>query len=601
MNGENRIVRTADTARYPALLAAVAGAGDWTVQGLALDGDNRLVMRLARTGVGDSIDLVVRRGRVEASNFKILEHCSVGYIGNIYGFEAKERRIVLKLMLGLGQGIDGGLAEDPDMSIAELMGRRSEHRQLLFTRDGLRALLAPEIVQGIPTAGGWALSDVYPSSHLQESDREEMELILDFRRASDAKRALFIVGPRDDKNPAFLRTEHFNLSHLSFGVGGGGDDDLSLLKVLLSFILQLKDHKELVIEFPTPDVDVAVALLPSTASEADLGGVELPSNAVLNLAIDADCQQDCSFCSIKELRPPRDGGDTVLARCLADLQSNRRQGVTRVRINGYDPLGYSRIIEVLQATQELGYEHADVYSPCTRLADRAFCQQVVDALPDNKRFHIPIYGADPAIHDEVVGTPGSHTLLMQAIDNLLDMVGPEGIDLATVVTVQNISQLLPIYRWAQSKGVGSNIHMPFPSFEGKHDRFFDISPRQSDVIDAYFVDDTTREPGMLLPRGVAPCVLFRRMRKAGVPPKEWLDAPAKQPTLPGTDYRDPRYRHRSTQAGHSAQVAPTVTCPHAEICVLKTACAAEFLRAYIEKHGSDEFMPVTLREFVNEC
>ena len=149
---------------------------------------------------------------------------------------------------------------------------------------------------------------------------------------------------------------------------------------------------------------------------------------VLNLAIDAaQREQSCTFCSIKETAPAEDGGDRALARLLADLVSNRQRGVRKVRINGYDPLGFSRIVELLRRTKDLGYTEAHGFPPCTRLSDSAFCNEMLDSLPDVKRFHVPLYSTRADVHDRIVGRMGAFDLVMRALDNLLARLAPRDV------------------------------------------------------------------------------------------------------------------------------------------------------------------------------
>src|SRR5690606_19619341 len=75
----------------------------------------------------------------------------------------------------------------------------------------------------------------------------------------------------------------------------------------------------------------------------------------LNLAINSPCGQACQFCSVLDVSPPWTD-DARHERLLLDLRSNAEAGVRRVRLNGYDPLTYPRLIELASAVRDLGYE-----------------------------------------------------------------------------------------------------------------------------------------------------------------------------------------------------------------------------------------------------
>ena len=72
----------------------------------------------------------------------------------------------------------------------------------------------------------------------------------------------------------------------------------------------------------------------------------------------------------------------------------------------------------------------------------------------------------------------------------------------------------------------------------------------------------------------------------------------KKPPLPGTEYRDERFRHRAGEAEHAAFHASSVPCPHESKCVLASACPGEVLRSYAELYGLDELRAVSLRDLV---
>jgi hypothetical protein len=429
---------------------------------------------------------------------------------------------------------------------------------------------------------------VYPSSYLQKSHEERLDLVLDFRRESDGRRLLLIVGKRDDTKPAFATTTHFSVKHLSLGsVDPPGAD---AIRALIGFLLQLRDHEGLEVVFPDVLADVAPALL----TEATV--VEDRPDEVLNLAIDAECNQSCVFCSIKETAPAEDGGDQALARLLADLISNRQRGVRKVRINGYDPLGFSRIVELLRRSKDLGYTEAHVFSPCTRLADATFCKDVLDSLPEKMRFHVPLYSMRAEVHDHVVGRPGAFALVMQAIDHLLERVNPQDVWILHVVTKDTLGELDELARFTESKGLAFHPHTPYPSFESRADRYFSSAPRMTDVAEA-LVKPIVRGQRVTV-QGVVPCVVFQRMRNERTPLRVWLDAPVQKPPLPGTEYRDERFRHRAGETEHAAFHASAIPCPYESKCVLASACPGEILRSYAELYGLNELHPVSLRDLV---
>jgi hypothetical protein len=95
------------------------------------------------------------------------------------------------------------------------------------------------------------------------------------------------------------------------------------------------------------------------------------------LAIDAPCRQQCAFCSVQRYVRPSDGGDEELARILQDLRTARERGIREVRLNGIDPLAFSRVLDVVRAVTDLGFPELSVYSPAaasrTTRSGASFC------------------------------------------------------------------------------------------------------------------------------------------------------------------------------------------------------------------------------------
>lgn len=562
--------------------------GGFSCKAMLLDGDNRLTARFEAQGSSDWIEVTVLPLDAPGPVFRKLEHCAVRYRGALSVRTDERKEEVSRLVMAVALSIDSLLAMHRGKTIADALGRKREQGKWVFGRESLRAMLSPEIVEGVPTAEGFVLSDVYPSSYLQKSHDGLLDLVLDFRRATDARRILLVVGRRDDSKPAFATTAHFSIKQLSLGsVDAPGAD---AVRALVAFLLQLRDHEHLEVVFPDVLADVAPALL----TQAEV--VPNRPDEVLNLAIDAECGQSCAFCSIKETAPADDGGDRALARLLADLVSNRQRGVHQVRMNGYDPFGFSRIIELLQRTKALGYTEVHLFSPCTRLADPAFCKEVLDALPEKKRFHVPLYSTQADVHDRIVGCAGAHALVMQALEHLLTRVEPEHIWILHVATKDALGEIDELARFAHSKGLPFHPHMPYPSFESRVDRYFSSAPRMTDVAEA-LAKPLSRGQHIAV-QGVVPCVMFQCMRDKNVPLRVWLDAPERKPPLPGTEYRDERFRHRAGETEHAAFHASAVPCPHEKNCVLASACPGEVLRSYAELYGLDELRPVSLRDLV---
>ncbi len=559
--------------------------GRWACRAIDLVTEDELRIRFETEG-GDWLEIVVLPAGIEGPVFRRFERCAVRYRGSLRGIEPDGRAEVLALVLAVVSVVEATLgAAPPGATIAEAFGRRGRGR-VVFGRDALLELLAPEIAVGVPLAGGWILRDVYPTSYFRNEPSERLELVLEFEREGTPQRVLIEVRRRDDAGGAFARSVHFDLAELTLGreqVPG-----VDGLRSLLSFVVQLRDHAGLDVHFPTSVGEAPLRSLPAAPDAR-------AADTALNLAISSDCGQHCSFCSARDVVPPADGGEAVLARVVADLRDSRARGIRWVRVNGYDPLSYSRILEVLEEILRLGYERLELYSPCTRLAEPRFAEEIVRRLPSRSSVRVPLYGTTAEVHDQVVGTRGAFDEVQRALAQLERLL-PGGVKLMTVVTRENVGELEALGRFAAERGLLISFHLPFPSFEGRSDRFRTSSPRHEEVAAA--VARAKQHGVSIVVEGLAPCVLFRAMRTAGVAPTEWVPALAEHPLVPGTAYRDALHVHRASKAGHAAFAVPTVPCGAASGCALRSVCAEELLRSYADVYGLDEFVRVSLVELL---
>src|SRR5262249_24089266 len=150
-----------------------------------------------------------------------------------------------------------------------------------------------------PRIAGFRLADVYPSSNVRSPAMRPLDLVLDFRRDEDERRALLVVGPRDDRVPAFLHTPHFSLSFMSAGLTGGAA--VETRRAYVGFLLQVRAPPGRDVTFPESleETFAAPQLAPAPQEPDD-------PTAVVNLAIGAECGQKCAFCSVKETWPAED-------------------------------------------------------------------------------------------------------------------------------------------------------------------------------------------------------------------------------------------------------------------------------------------------------
>lgn len=309
---------------------------------------------------------------------------------------------------------------------------------------------------------------------------------------------------------------------------------------------------------------------------AGLAGRQTSGRTILT--VKADCQQHCEFCAIKEQYDPTDGGAPELARLKLMLRLDRGRKDCFV-LNGNDPLAFSGLFELLEEARRLEYPAAEVYSPCTLLADPDFCDRLLAALPPVRHFHVPLYSLHASHHDAVVGRAGAHSLALKGLDELRRRLEPGQITITSVYLRDNLADLPDLWRFARERGHPFFSTMPYPSQDTRDDRIARHSPRQTEVA-AMMLPLFRDEPAMLGTGlfGVSPCVVFDAARQHQVGVDPWLESTRRHPSL------------------NSVAVAPRRPCPEAAGCSLASICPGEHFEAYVAQFGTDEFRAVTLAD-----
>ena len=576
----------------PNALLMPRDVGDWGCVDLELRGPHELRARFANPELGAWLDISILPVDTPGAVLRRLTRCAVRYQGHIPDTAPTLKQSAGVLIRDLAEGVERVLLASPDASLREALSGGARLQRLEFSRQGLRDLLEPWL-GSTSILGPWVLRDVYPSSQLQVADRDKLELVLDLE-GPDGERVRFVVGPADPRLPSFRETQHFRLQVLETGTKPG--PAARTVASLVAFALQLADSDQLEVDFPGVGSDVAQRLLVAPAASSE------GRQRTLNLAVSADCDQACTFCSIRDLRPPLTFEDRHQVMLVADLTASRAAGVERVRLNGYDPLAWPGVLDLVQHARDLGYTFMEVFSPCTRLADREFTAALLERMPAQRRFVVPVYGASAATHDAVVGREGAFAEVESAVGVLVELGGSDCVALSTVVTPGNLDDLVPmVVAWAE-RGHHLSLHLAFASSEDVDDAWRRVAMPQAQIaatlaagVAALPRDSAARYWGV---RGLAPCFQYRAFAERGLPVGSWLVSPLGLPRLPGTEYRAAEYVQRGPNAEHDATIASTVPCPHEERCALRQACPREFLRSYVDVIGIDDVSPVGLAELL---
>jgi len=94
--------------------------------------------------------------------------------------------------------------------------------------------------------------------------------------------------------------------------------------------------------------------------------------------------------------------------------------------------------ELARAARASGFEHVRIQTHGMRLADEAYCRELVEAGIDE--YFVSVTAADAASHDAITGVPGSFERTLRGLENLDAIAGVVSLT-NTVVTERSYRQL----------------------------------------------------------------------------------------------------------------------------------------------------------------
>jgi hypothetical protein len=483
--------------------------------------------------------------------------------------------------------------------------------RVLFDPPSVAALLAPQLTVEGPSVAGFRLRAIYLPPVARRAAVEFDTYVVDLEGEGGTVQ-LLLYAHAPPERPSFGRAGPFSVA--SRTPGEKADELDPGVAVLCSWLLALlrakgADTMELVVPRSHDELSALswpVELeLPKVVGDGDPGGGEVLVSPALNLSLDADCGQACTFCSVKSWLPPHDGGDAEFHEVKTQLRRARARGVSELRLNGIDPLGFSRVVDVVELARDLGFEHITVFTTGRRLADRDFRGTFLAKMPASFTIRLPLYGVTAATHDAVTQAPGSFEQVMAAYRAMAPSLDRGQLELTTLVVAQNLHEIIDILRFAVDEGRTIAVAQPYPMRQTVADTYTDAVVEEQVVV-AHLLDavreadDALREViAEALANAVAhPCLLFRLAKE-----RLGMDYPAKayaeQPLLHGTEYRQESFVHGSTVAAEgSAFAVATVACEERTRCALAPACACEHYAVYADLFGLGAYRAVGVAELL---
>ena len=146
-----------------------------------------------------------------------------------------------------------------------------------------------------------------------------------------------------------------------------------------------------------------------------LPGPLFPASDYVEVTVHFKCNLRCVHCMIEGtmdwLRPETDAQlETVLA---ANAATGRWKGLT---LTGAEVTLRADLPELARRARASGFQHVRIQTHGGRLADPAYCAELVEAGIDE--YFVSITAADAPSHDAITGVPGSFVRTMRALDNL---------------------------------------------------------------------------------------------------------------------------------------------------------------------------------------
>lgn len=149
------------------------------------------------------------------------------------------------------------------------------------------------------------------------------------------------------------------------------------------------------------------------------------------------CNLACEHCMIEGtmdwLRPEP---DDHLFRIMAENARDRRwKGLT---LTGAEVTLRRDLPDLARRARDSGFDHVRIQTHGMRLADPAYCRELVDAGIDE--YFISVTAADAATHDAITRVPGSFARTVAALENLDGIPGVTTLT-NTVITERSYRQL----------------------------------------------------------------------------------------------------------------------------------------------------------------
>jgi MoaA/NifB/PqqE/SkfB family radical SAM enzyme len=166
-------------------------------------------------------------------------------------------------------------------------------------------------------------------------------------------------------------------------------------------------------------------------------GKRFAASDYVEVTVHFRCNLKCVHCMIEGtmdwLRPE---SNHQLERILAQNgQEGRWRGLT---LTGSEVTLRPDLPDLARRARECGFEHVRIQTHGARLADKAYCRELVDAGIDE--YFVSVTAADAATHDSITGVSGSFDKTIRGLENLDEFAHVSSLT-NTVITERSYRQL----------------------------------------------------------------------------------------------------------------------------------------------------------------
>lgn len=196
----------------------------------------------------------------------------------------------------------------------------------------------------------------------------------------------------------------------------------------------------------------------------------------IDLKLGYACERQCHFCVQGDLRRrfPK-------PKSAAELTAALREGRSRaeyVVFTGGEPTHYPWLPELVRCARLLGYTRIQVQTNGRRLADAAYCRQLVAAGANE--FAPSVHGSTAELHDFLTDAPGSFARTWAGIETLVGL--GQTVMTNTVVTTRNYADLPALAERLAAVGV-RHIQFAFVHIVGQAAKNAAwLVPKKSDAV-----------------------------------------------------------------------------------------------------------------------